>query len=124
LASPANAVDAYPDPRLAVCPAATAMLHEALSLSWFVECGSLENPESGYRESINTLEDAGRNKWDPGLRKDCEQDTARIIVVVRDARQVLPSTVNIDDPCAARTSNRLTGGITWTSATVRVGDAP
>lgn len=124
LAIPAEAVDAYPDPRLAICPSATGTLHEALSLSWFVECGDLESQQTGYRESINGLEDAGRNKWLPGLRKDCKQETARLIVVVRDARQVLPSTVDIEDPCAARTSNRLTGGIAWTSATVRLGDAP
>jgi hypothetical protein len=124
LAIPAQAVDAYPDPRVAICPTATGMLSEALSLSWFVECGDLENQQTGYREAINSLEDAGRNKWLPGLRKDCDQETARLIVVVRDARQVLPSTVDIAEPCAARTSNRLTGGIAWTSATVRLGDAP
>jgi hypothetical protein len=123
LAIPAQAVDAYPDPRLAICPTATAPLHEALSLSWFVECGDLENQQTGYREAINSLEDAGRNKWLPGLRKDCDQEAARLIVVARDARQVLPSTLDIEDPCAARTSNRLTGGIAWTSATVRLGDA-
>lgn len=124
LTVPDTAVDEYPNPKLAICPTAEPTRRETLQLDWFVECGSLDKERSGYREGINTLADAGTNKWDPGLLKDCTASTARIFVVMRDAREVMPSKITLDEPCETSMGNRLAGGIAWMSAKITVGAQP
>jgi hypothetical protein len=82
-----------------------ADVRERLVLSWFIESGDTDNPQTSFIQSKTTmipLERATRAKWTPGKSKDYPASTSRLIVVIRDNR----------------------GGVAWRSGIVSLGATP
>ena len=75
---------------------------ERLSFSWFVDSGGLDQRDRTFDARLGPLEDALQNAWSPGRAQDFPGETARLVLVVRDNR----------------------GGLTWRTATVRLGGEP
>jgi hypothetical protein len=63
-----------------------ATLSERLILTWFVETGDTKSQRTELIVGSTTLENATQNQWTPALHRDYPQDTARMIVIVRDDR--------------------------------------
>jgi hypothetical protein len=82
-----------------------ADLRERLVLSWFIESGDTDNPQTSFIQTKTTmipLERATRAKWTPAKTKDYAAGTSRLIVVIRDNR----------------------GGVAWRSGIVNLGATP
>ena len=81
-----------------------AVLRERLVLSWFVETGDVaaDSHNTGYFPGQTEIEQFLSNKWKPSTTATYPNDQAQLIVVLRDNR----------------------GGVSWTSASVRLEPTP
>ncbi len=65
----------------------TTLARERLTLSWFVESGDTWAARTGYIEGVAPIEVLQENRWFPALEDDYPEDTAELVLVLRDDRE-------------------------------------
>ncbi len=65
----------------------SARERERLTISWFVETGTTKFERTGFIDGTTTIATLANNEWVPERHEDYPEDTAEILLVIRDNRE-------------------------------------